>query len=241
MNKQEDTLLLSRYLDGDLTSAEQIIIKKRLLSEKDLSGEYKRLKAVNDVLIQSLDHSGVKRVSPRTAAIMGPLESKLSSRPDSSIWQLASAAAIVAAIGLVMIRGWNASPGGYPVIFEQDRLISNALEQTPSSSSKWAVLEDDRELRPILTFPHSNGGWCREYELATKKANWKGIACRSEDATWITQAIGAQDSIKPIVNKYRPAGADVNGEIGNFVRENAADIPLSVKQETLLINAGWKR
>ena len=241
MIKQEDTLLLSRYLDGELSITEQVGVKKRLLAEIDLASEYRRLKAVNDLLLKSLDNAAVRTVPPRTAAMMGPFEIALSSRRDNSIWQFASAAAIVAAFGLLLIRGWDSSPQGYPVIFEQDQLISKALEKTPSSSSEWVALGDNRELRPILTFPHSNGGWCREYELTTPKANWKGIACRTDNASWITQAIGGQEVIKPIVNKYRPAGADTNGEIGNFVREHASDIPLSLKQEKRVISAGWRR
>ncbi len=241
MNKQEDTLLLSRYLDGELSTAEQVLVKKRLLSEIDLAEEYKRLKAVNDLLVKSFASSNAKTVPPKIAAMMGPFQLTTSNRNENSIWQFASAAAIVAAVGLLIIRGWNVSPTGHPVIFEQDRLISEALEQTPSSASKWVVLEDSRQLRPILTFRHENGGWCREYELATAKANWKGIACRSGEAYWITQAIGDHEAIKPVVNKYRPAGVDVDGKIGDFVKEHASDIPLSVKQELRLINAGWDR
>ena len=241
MNKQEDTLLLSRYLDGELSTAEQVRLKKRLLAEIDLAEEYRRLKAVNDLLVKSFARNDAKIVPPKIAAMMGPFQLTTSSRNNNSMWQFASAAAVVAAVGLLIIRGWNVSPVGHPVIFDQDQLISEALEQTPSSASKWVVLEDRRKLRPILSFSHENGGWCREYELATAKANWKGIACRSDDTPWITQAIGDHEAIRPVVNKYRPAGADVDGKIGNFVKEHASDIPLSVKQELLLINAGWKR
>ncbi len=241
MNKQEDTLLLSRYLDGELSTAEKVLVKKRLLAEMDLAEEYRRLKAVNDLLVKSFASNDAKTVPPKTAAMMGPFQLTMSNRNENSMWQFASAAAVVAAVGLLIIRGWNVSPAGHPVIFEQDQLISKALEQTPSSASNWVVLEDSRKLRPVLTFPHENGGWCREYELATVKANWKGIACRAGDTSWITQAIGDHEAIRPVVNKYRPAGADVNGKIGNFVKEHASDIPLSVKQELLLINAGWNR
>ena len=86
--------------------------------------------------------------------MMGPFQLTISNRNENSIWQFASAAAIVAAVGLLIIRGWSVSPTGHPVIFEQDQLSSEALEQTPSSASKWVVLEDSRQLRPVLTFPH---------------------------------------------------------------------------------------
>ena len=57
----------------------------------------------------------------------------------------------------------------------------------------------------------------------------------------LRRPLGDHEAIKPVVNKYRPAGSDVNGKIGDFVKEHASDIPLSVKQELRLINAGWDR
>ena len=97
MNKQEDTLLLSRYLDGELSTAEQVRLKKRLLAEIDLAEEYRRLKAVNDLLVKSFARNEAKIVPPKIAAMMGPFQLTMSNRKENSMWQFASAAAIVAA------------------------------------------------------------------------------------------------------------------------------------------------
>ena len=241
MNRQEDSQLLSRYLDGELSINEQTLLKKRLLSETDLSREYNRLKSVNDLLLHHFNEN-TKSVPPRTAAMLGSVESKIVTMPHGAnpIWQFATAATVVAAIGLFLVRGWGDFPAGQPVLFEQDQLLSQALDHATSSPTDWVGLADGRELRPILTFPHANGGWCREYELTTNIEHWKGVACRTKDTVWITQALGSQHAIEPIVDKYRPAGADENGEIGNFVKENASDIPISVARERILISKGWK-
>ena len=243
MNRQEDTMLLSRYLDGDLSNKEEVALKKRILAEPALSSEFSRMKTVNDLLKQHFNSSSTKIVPPSTAAMMGSSETNVNNirTKHNSLWQFATAATAVAAIGLLLVREWSFSPTSQPVLFDQDQLVSEALEQAPSSADSWVSLADGRKLRPVLTFPHANGSWCREYNLSTESVNWKGIACRSaKNDEWITQALGAESAIDPIVDKYRPAGADENGEIGTFIRENASDIPVSVSQEQKLIESGWK-
>ncbi len=117
-----------------------------------------------------------------------------------------------------------------------DALVSAALDTQPSGSD-WAALGDGRELQPVLTFPHEDGSWCREYLLRGGSADWRSVACRQE-GRWVTQAAGLE-SFLDRSDAYRPAGADDSASVAVFISQNAADIALGFDEEQALIARDW--
>jgi hypothetical protein len=113
-----------------------------------------------------------------------------------------------------------------------DRLVDAALDQLPSGRG-WSTLADGRELQPVLTFPHREGNWCREY-LLRGDDNWRAVACH-DGSRWVTQAAGLE-SFMDSGAAYRPAGAADAAPVAVFIDQNAADIALDAQAEAQLLS-----
>ena len=118
-----------------------------------------------------------------------------------------------------------------------DRIVSATLDTQPSGAD-WVELGDGRELRTVLTFPHEDGRWCREYLLRGGNADWRAVACRADDR-WVTQAAGLE-SFLDSADAYRAAGAEDSEPVAVFINQHAADIALGAAQEQALMKDGWR-
>jgi len=238
-----DIELISRYIDGDLDAAERQALETRLRAEPPLSAQLAKAEALDTEIKTALHASGTDSVPPRIAAMLGASSDNVVAFPSrerpANRWQFAMAASVAAVCGVLITQTIRDSSPGVPELLQEDRLLSAALEKMPSMADDWEILEDGRQLRPILTFPSTSGNWCREYLLSTGDNDWRGVACRDEAGAWMTEALGSESFLNP-GDAYQPAGAGDADQVATFIGENAADIALSRSQESALITGGWQ-
>lgn len=255
----EDLEQLSRYSDGEMAPMEARRFERRLGSEPALKGALVRIEELNHRLREALagrdtipgavhtllDTAGGKPADVNLAAdaaadaaarggagkvLPFPAQRRTSSNASRRMkWRgaLAASIAIAIAAGIVLDRGASVSqlPGN-------DRLVDAALDQLPSGSG-WSTLADGREVQPVLTFPHREGNWCREY-LLRGDDNWRAVACHDGNR-WVTQAAGLE-SFMDSGAAYRPAGAADSAPVAVFIDRNAADIALDAQAEAQLLS-----
>lgn len=244
-----DIELLSQYIDGELPAAESRALEARLQNETALQNVLLKMQALNKQVADSLNER---------ASVPGHIADLLS-RPDADTesptrdakilafpgsrgaavaapdrrWPYAIAASFVAVLAVTLIGDFGTTTSSLP---GNDALVSAALN-TQQSGEDWTTLEDGRQLQSVLTFPHEDGRWCREY-LLRADADWRAVACRQGD-TWVTQAAGLEAFLES-ADAYRPAGAGDSAPVAVFISQHAADIALGWRQEQSLIDSQWQ-
>jgi len=243
----KDEELLSQYLDGELPTAEAKQLEQRLESEPLLLKNLQSMRELNASLKATFTTARARSVPIRIINLLKKSDaaaSKTSSvvpfprRQRKASWGFAIAASIMAASGLLLVQGTGPQLAGPSS--DSDALIAAALEMTPSRGDGWDILSDGRKIRPLLTYAHIEGGWCREYLLAQESGHSRGIACKRDNTTWITKALDTQAQPSGSPSVYRTAGADDSDQIAIFMENNAAGIALSADQEKELIAKGWQ-
>lgn len=248
--RDEDLALLSQYLDGELAPIDSRRLEARLGTEESLRTSLVRLQELNQRLRDSLSERGSvpekvhalfepseRIVAAETAGgnvLRFPGQERRRNTDRDGRWPLALAASMVMAVAVgLFVSSQGSLESGLP---GNDGLVSAALDHQ-SSGSGWADLGDGRELQPVLTFPHQDGRWCREYLLRGGDADWRAVACR-EGSRWVTQAAGLE-SYLDAGNSYVPAGSGDAEPVAVFISQHAADIALSLDAETALLR-GWQ-
>jgi len=229
--KEQDFELLSQYLDGELDLIGASVLERRLAEDSELKITLEQMRSQN-VRIQDA-FAGTDKAPAHVQAMLEPASNvvALSRRTARPAWQYAVAASLVAAAGLLLTPDWNRQGAG-------DDLLARVLEHTPSMASGWETLEDGRQVRPVLSFRHTDGHWCREYLLSGSAGGSRGVACRDGD-TWQT-AIIAEANIPGDSTDYRPAGAGDAEPVARYLAESADGIALSAAEEAELIANDWK-
>lgn len=230
--KHQDYELLSQYLDAELPAAATSELRLRLMAEPELRATYDRMRGINDDVHKAFNAPGADAVPQRIVRLLQNDSSAVNRRAG---WGFAVAASLLAATGLLMNPEWRQSadkPG--------DTILNAALDTTPSRGDGWDTLSDGRKLRPVLSFAHRDGSWCREYLLLQDSQSWRGVACRSQ-GQWNNRVLDASQVIQGSSTGYRPAEADDVDAISAFIATNAAGIALSRKQESEQIEANWQQ
>lgn len=254
----QDLKLLSRYLDGELPAAQARGLESRLHAERNLQRTLVRLQELNQRLRDALSEqaqvpetirrqlsSGADRDKrrappPHTSNVLPfPGNSARETKRPNTTWPLAIAAGLLAVVAPVLVMNTGLFPvsASQPSLPGNDRIVSSALERERSGID-WIALSDGRELRTVLTFPHVDGRWCREYLLRGDK-DWRAVACR-DGQRWVTQAAGLESYLDH-VGAYAPAGAGDAEPVAVFISHHAADIALGPDEEQRLIHSGWSR
>jgi hypothetical protein len=233
----QDLELLSRYIDGELPSAAAQTLRKRLLTDLQLRARLDRMQTVDSSVKAAFDMPGAADVPARVIEMVENTTTSTGglSAQHRAGWGLAIAASLLAATGLLLAPQWQQSSGELP---SGDALLADTLENSPSRAQGWETLADGSLMRPLLSFPDSRGGWCREYLLSSQDNTWRGVACRNS-GTWIT-AVRSPDVLAGSTTEYRPAGAANPDQITAFINTHSADIAVSLKQEADLIAHDWQ-
>ena len=246
--KMKDEELLSQYLDGELSAPQAQQLEQRLAVEPQLQKRFQSMQAMNETLRSSFNTARARTVPARIINMLRNTENRPSRATDNVVpfqgrqrkatWGLAIAASIMAASGLLLVQGTGQQfSGNNP---DTDPLLAHVLENTPSHGDGWDMLSDGRQVRPLLTYERLSGGWCREYLLSSQIGESRGIACRRDKGTWVTEALHTQAQKLDSTDEYRTAGAGDSSQIAVFVDNSAADIALSAEQEQALISASWQ-
>lgn len=255
----QDLALLSQYLDGELPAADSRKLEARLHGEPALQSALLGLQELNqrlrDVLAENdrIPDAITGLLSSRSAGACNDAAPANDTAPANIVqfpgarapaskgrralpWVYAAAASVVGAIALNLVSQTPQTPTS--IVTAGDSLISPALERL-SSDSGWYTLGDGRELQTVLTFPHDDGRWCREFLLRGGDADLRAVACRTE-GQWITQAAGLESYLEA-ADAYRPAGATDAEPVAGFISQHAADIALGLNEEQQLIGNGWQQ
>lgn len=231
---------LSQLLDGELDAVSRQQLEQRIALEPELASTWQELKTINATLRQTYAGAttGIpQRITAMLDSAAGQGRAKDNVAPffrRQPLWPAALAASVVLALAIALTpddTGSSSATAGLT--------LAAALESLPSGST-WTTLEDGGQIQPVLTFPSRDGGWCREYALkqTSRTESRRGVACR-KDGQWQTEVV-AQAPEQESSDVYRPAGAGDSRAVHHFIRDQAADIPLSGPQESALIDSGWR-
>lgn len=228
--KDQDYELLSQYLDGELSATATSELRLRLMAEPELRAHYDRMRKVNADVHDTFNAPGSDAVPQRITQL---LQSDSSANKRRAGWGFAVAASLLAATGLLMNPEQAADSAA-------DTVLTAALDNTPSRGDGWETLSDGRKLRPVLSFAHRDGSWCREYMLLQDDQSWRAVACRSA-GQWTDSLRIASPAMQDSSTEYRPAGAGDIDKINAFIATHEAGIALSRKQEAEQISANWQQ
>lgn len=239
---EQDDRLLSQYLDGELSEAEEINLQCRLKTEPALRRQLAAMQAIDEHLRNSAEAAHLQAVPAHITALLevtAKCSAKIhpfpSHRARTAIG-FAIAASLIAAAGLLLAPQWQAEQQG----LSAENSFATALETLPSSADQWHSIADGRQLRPVLSFMTTTGQWCREYQLNASGQTSHGIACR-DDSGWHNEAlVSAESQQLSAGNLYQPAGAAELDEISRFINQHAADNPLSAAEEASVIVKNWQ-
>ena len=226
--KDQDYELISQYIDGELEAGQAQALRQRLLAEPGLRATYDRMRGVDNRLRDAFADPATEQVPKRISNLLNRGDSGTHQR--RAAWGAAIAASVLATAGLLLNPDWRDAQSG-------DSALAAVLEVTPSGGSDWKILADGRQVRPVLSFAHTDGSWCREYLLSADGATYRGVACRT-GGDWVTGILDTQ-SIPGNTSQYRPAGADDADRVAAYIAEHGAGIPLSRTEEAELIERRW--
>ncbi|MFT6274286.1 MAG: hypothetical protein ACJAZ0_000375 [Halioglobus sp.] len=233
-----DNELLSRYLDSDLAPQELDMLGQRLEQEPALKEQLQGMQRLNNDLKNTYDTPISRAVPARIVELLRRSDPRVIAFPSGQRkagWGLAIAASIMAASGILLLQDPAPLAGDTS---QSDALLAQALDTNPSRAEGWDILSDGRQLRPLLTYARSGGGWCREYLLSEPQGEWRGVACKDPQNEWKTEVLAPQAAISSSA-EYRTASAIDTNSIAAFMTKNAEGIALSLDREGVLINAGW--
>ncbi|MEM6302761.1 MAG: hypothetical protein AAF749_13540 [Pseudomonadota bacterium] len=243
-----DAELVSQYIDGELPASESRVLEARLHEDAELRLAMVKMQECNNLVRDVLASSDSipaavtqllddrrEPLNVHSADVLPfPSAPATSTTTQAPRWVYALAASVLAAVGAVSIN--NALQPSESRLPGNDAIVSAALDTVPSGY-EWHTLEDGREFQGVLTFPHENGSWCREYLLRSQDADWRAVACLQGNA-WSTQAAGLESYLETS-NAYRPAGATDTAPVAVFISQHAAGIALDGSDEAALIASQW--
>ena len=227
--KDQDYELLSQYIDGELEAGKAQALRQRLLAEPELRATYDRMRASNSRLRDAFADPLNEQVPQHISNLLTHSRSGTGQR--RAFWGAAVAASVLATAGLLLNPDWRDAPSG-------DNALAAVLELTPSGGADWKALADGRQVKPVLSFAHTDGSWCREYLLTEEGATYRGVACRT-GGQWVTSILDTQPAPGG-TSQYRPAGADDADAVAAFIEQHGAGIALSRSEEAELIARRWR-
>jgi hypothetical protein len=243
---EQDYELLSQYLDGELAAPAAQELRKRLIAEPVLRASLDSLQKVNNSVKDAFDVPGADTVPARVVTMVQNARTRGGrlSQAHRAGWGLAVAASLVAATGLLLMPelmpDWRQQAGdSLAVSTGDDAFLTFELEYSPSRADGWNTLGDGRQVRPLLSFANTQGGWCREYiMMSLEGSTWRGVACRTE-GQWTTEVLSIEE-LAGSTNEYRPAGVANSDQITRFIDTHSADIAISLEEEADLIVRNWQ-
>ncbi len=236
---EADFQRLSRLLDEELDAEARQRLEQRIALEPELADTWRQLQAMNTELRLAYAGGAAAAVPGEIRALLEDEKASRGGTPGNivplfrrrQLWPAALAASLVLAVSIALL------PDGTPR--KPGMTLASALDSMPSGDD-WHALDDGSKARAVLTFPNHEGGWCREFLLreADAKGTVRGVACRAGE-DWRTEVI-AQGAGPDSSDVYRPAGAGDSDAVHQFIRDQAADIPLDGPQEKRIIARNWR-
>ena len=164
---QQDHELISRYLDQELDASERTALEARLGAEPELRETLDRFRGVDQELCRAMAKEG--HVPVDTAALLSKRGDTVAVLPrrKPQRWGLAMAASLLAGVAVINGPQWVADSQDNLLVpnIEESVAFSEILDSNPSQARGWLPVEDDVQMRPVLSFASTGGTWCREFVL----------------------------------------------------------------------------
>ena len=234
-----DNELISQYFDHELDDSQAAQVKARLAIEPELRARLEQLRQVDLALRSALatqgdvpahltnmltDHSNVVELRPRT----------------QQRWGMAIAASLMAGFAFMTGQQWLAGDQNLLVPdIAESQAFAQILEHESSKVDGWYPVQDNVQMRPVLSFASTGGTWCREFQAAQQGESWRGVACRHE-GSWELELLVQSPGLAGETAGYQTASAVNIDTVAQFIDDNSTDIPLGRKQEAGLIAQGWR-
>lgn len=213
MISDEDLMLLSAYMDGELDATRMNELRERLREEPELRRELEEMQTTDEL---------VKSYSSRidTRAVPGSVTSLLQNRQDISRFRPYALAASILLLAGGLIAAFVNRPE--PALIVLDRIESGQRVET-----------NEGNLEVIATFRHHNGSVCREYQMNGERS----IACHAGEGWEIVLSVPSMDTPQEI---YQPAGSGDLSAIDDYISRNKQGDVLTLSEEKALIRNGWR-
>lgn len=228
----QETMLLSQYLDGELPADEAHVLRQRLLAEPALRARFDHMRKLDQQMKDAAAHAAQSVPASVTALLQ---EAPIKQRDHGGYRGLAIAASLLAATAVLMVPDWRSTPDT-----GADMQLSAVLEDTPSSADQWDILADGRQVRPVLSFASTSGRWCREFLVVTDSATQRGVACRTAPGQWSTEILADSNPAAAPNGAYIAASGSDSDAIETYIAEQARGIALGRNEEFRLIDNNWQ-
>lgn len=264
----DDTLLISAYLDGEMSEQDRYNLEQRLASDPEFAELYEEYERNNQALKASFADIASDPVPAALADLLdlNQTSNDLANPPMSNDESSAIHAAEKQSGSNVIDRSstgwWTSRPvqmaaavsfftiGLSLIWFSADNpmapqnltaAIASHLDSTPSGQPQALDSQNQASMNILLSFEHNDGRLCREYTVRAQQQASFAIACRSESGwqTEVEHVIEGGTVILPSDNKYQPANAADIAELSQYVDVNAKSDPLSQTQELNHLENGW--
>lgn len=249
--QQDDDILLSAYLDGELPATDADQLTERLAREPALMARLEAMRS-GDAAVRRAFAALDER--PMPDAVLGLLGAEAASQESADVvafprrdaWRLAPLpVALAASIALVagfLISNVLREPQGFGIELDNaGRVAANSglhdwLESAASGEAGAVPGGATGEL--LFTFANDDGNWCRQLALSAGAETMHAVACR-RDGRWHVEAM-AYGPAPAAAGPFLPAGAGTPAAVATAVdgligpRE-----PLDSATEKRLISNAW--
>jgi len=240
MNEQ-DFLLLSAYIDGELDKDQTEILEQRQEDEPTLKLMLDQLRS-NDQLLRVAAHSIDEEPMPENLQVLLSNNNE-SSKQDSLLklpnaraatrslkWFAAIAASITLVLGIVIGQFQHEDHFEQLVAagtFQPTEILVEILDEVGSgSSSKLGELH----VAQNLSFLREDEVFCRHYAIQDEQAALDAIACFI-DGKWHNTVLAPGRLMPSNRDTYQPASATTDTVISNYIQERIQGVPLTQSEE----------
>jgi hypothetical protein len=241
-----DLELLSAYLDGELPDGEALKLEVRLAAEPALANQLATMSGDDalvrasfaDILDEPMPDHFLKTIDAGFAAKPSATvidQASHRAANDNKLWSrwMPAGAAIAATLvaGLFVSTQLDDPKGSADP-------VAIALATTPSGQS--ISLASGGTLSPRLSFAAKDGGFCRQFTIASGDKAELGLACTAGGEWKVEKRLpitaGAPDQDSGYATVEGPDAA-----IEAMIDERRSGDPLSPEAELAAIRRGWKR
>lgn len=243
---EQDLLLLSAYLDGQLDAGKLADFEDRLQREPELRQRLEAMRETDAALqagfsdiMQEPVPEGIRQllaespaVEAKTKAPVIDLHAQKKRRAPSNWVPLSVAASVALAVG-IFIGGSQTGDNMENILLSQTLQPADALVQILESSPSGNLNTLDElaaaSVQAELSFIDNRGDFCRQYRIQNSERAFRGIACL-ENQQWhnvLLVPTGQQTS----TSTYQPASGHSDLIIGHYLDHHMQGIALGKAEE----------
>ncbi len=242
MNDQ-DTLLLSAYIDEQLDTEQVRILQQRLKNEPDLKQHLDQMRntdvRLHDVFNPIVDEplsEGLQRLlseddSTNESASVVEIRTV---RKEAIPWvPMSVAASVFLTLGVVIglsQTSIDVENTLFSQVLEPSTSLARILSNSPSGELNRVQEQADFSIQAELSFVDNRGVFCRQYHIQKNQQAVRGIACM-EDQQWQNVVLVPATYQAVDTEIYQAASSFANPVINQYIEQNMQGISLGKDDE----------